>query len=264
MNNMADFPGELSADWCNRFFNHSDYLDIYRDMTGPDRTESELGFCHRVFGWKPGDLILDAPCGAGRHTLPLSREGHQVIGLDISSYLLASASADRDFDESSRQNPRFVQGVIQRIPFLGGTFQYIINLFSSFGYLDTEEDNLEVMKEYYRVLKPGGMILIDIMNRHFIVPRLNRVYESVQNGLAVREERVIVDNGRRMHNRITVTDSKGSIRKYLYRPWLYNGWELSYLAANAGFSINQVYGDFKGNPYHLKSERAMLVATKTS
>ncbi|MDP8243932.1 MAG: class I SAM-dependent methyltransferase [Candidatus Hinthialibacter antarcticus] len=257
------FPSEESADWSERFFNHPDYLDIYSEMTGPSRTKTELAFCRSVLTWKIGDAILDAPCGAGRHTTPLAHKGHDVTGLDLSGFLLREAKQTALKGFWNRNQPRFVQGVMQQLPFGDNQFDHVINLFSSFGYLDTEAENFLVMQEYARVLRPGGKLLIDVMNRHFIVPRLNEEFESVHaNGLFVREERAVINDGRRMHNAITVTDDQGNRRCYLYRPWLYNGAELSAHATNAGLIVESVYGDFKGRLYKRQSERAILVAVK--
>lgn len=247
--------------WWHRFFNHPDYLAIYRDMTGSERTRLELDFCGRALEWTAGEPILDAPCGAGRHTLELARRGHNATGLDVAEYLLAKAmeAAPR---HSYDYPPRFARGLLQQLPFRDGSFGHVVCLFSSFGYGETEEDNLAVMREFARVARPGGKILIDVMNRHFVVPHLNKVYESVQHGLRVREERTIVDNGRRLHNRITVTEPNGARRSYLYRPWLFNGRELSLLAAKAGLRAAKLYGAFGGRAYQSGSERAMLVAIK--
>ena len=250
-------------DWCFRFFNSPDYLDIYRDMTGPERTQRELEFCERVLHWKPGESILDAPCGAGRHSLELAKCGHTVVGLDVSSFLLGQARTSLNFISLHAPAPLFVRGLLQSMPFRSASFHFGICLFSSFGYGESEEDNVTVLREFARVLHPGGKVVIDVMNRHFIVPRLNRIHESIQSGLRVREERSIIENGRRLRNRILVKDQMGNQRTYLYCPWLFNGWELSWLAARAGLVVESVYGDFGGSKYETESERAMLVAVKS-
>ncbi len=249
-------------DWCFRFFNSPDYVDIYHDMTGPDRTEKEIQFCERVLQWQPGQRILDAPCGAGRHSLALARRGFSPVGVDFSSYLLLLAQCGIPRFSFRRPKPVFTRGLLQQLPFQNDSFDFIICLFSSFGYGECEDDNLTVMSEFARVLRPGGKVLIDVMNRHFIVPRLNPVFESVQSNLCVREERTITDNGRRLQNCIQVQDKDGNKRIYYYRPWLFNGWELSWLAARAGLKSMAIYGNFYAEEYQDTSERAMMVAVK--
>lgn len=249
-------------DWCFRFFNTPDYLDIYKDMTGPVRTQIELDFCKRVLKWKRNDSILDAPCGAGRHSLHIAFRGYHVTGLDFSNYLLGVALAKSARLPEESPDPRFVRGLLQKLPFPSNCFNSIICMFSSFGYGETEEDNLAVMKEFARVLKPDGKVLIDLMNRHFIVSHLNSVYTSFKKGLRVREERTLTNDRHRLHNLITVQDREGNKRRYLYNPWLYNGWELALLANQADLQVDNIYGDFDEQPYETESQRAMLVAKK--
>lgn len=263
MSSLSEFPSERCDDWSHRFFSHPDYLAIYREMTGPQRTCQELDFCEMALGWRPGDSILDAPCGAGRHSAPMAQQGLRVTGLDLSPYLLKQARRREPWLQWRKDRvPKWVRGTLQCLPFHDGAFDFVACLFSSFGYMDTEEENLNVLKEYQRVLKPGGKALIDVMNRHFVTARLNRRFESLHGGLRVFEERRIIDQGRRLHNQIRVFDAGGDERRYLYRPWLYNGWELTYLATQAGMETDSVYGNFAGEMYHPQSERAMLVALK--
>ncbi len=250
------------TDWWFRFFNSPDYLSIYKEMTGPKRTEKELDFCSKALRWKKGQQILDAPCGAGRHSIELAKRGFSVTGLDVSYYLLGKAEQQSQLLPSRIPTPVFTRGLLQQCPFLSHTFDYVICMFSSFGYGETQEENLTIMKEFTRILKNGGKVLIDLMNRNFIEPRLNCVYESEQEGLFVREERTIIDNGRRLNNLLTVTDRHGNKRSYLYRPWLFNGWEISLLATQAGLNVETVYGNFNGSKFSNYSERAMLVAYK--
>jgi ubiquinone/menaquinone biosynthesis C-methylase UbiE len=249
-------------DWCFRFFNNPDYLTIYKDMTGPARTLDELQFCKSVLQWKKQDCILDAPCGAGRHSLQIARQGYHVYGLDFSYYLLGKALEAANRLPIHCPYPYFFRGLLQQLPFKTHCFNYVICMFSSFGYGETEDDNLHVIREFSRVLKPGGKVLIDLMNRHFIIPRLNKVYHSTQYGLTVKEERTITDKEHRLHNVITIQDKNGDKRMYLYNPWLYNGWELALLANKADLEVDAIYGNFDGEPYETSSQRAMLVARK--
>lgn len=249
-------------DWCFRFFNSPDYLNIYEQMTGDTRTQYELRFCEDVLGWDKGQWILDAPCGSGRHALPLAQEGMYVVGVDISDYLTGLAKQQAESMHFVKTDPYFLRGLLQALPLASNTFDYAISLFSSFGYGDTEGDHLAILREYERVLVPGGKVLIDVMNRHFILPRLNRVFESRHKGLWVREERTLTDNKKRLHNRIVVTDQHGEKRQYLYNPWLFNGFELSWLATRVGLKTVGLYGNFQGENYETESERAILVAEK--
>ncbi len=250
--------------WAYQFFNSPDYLAIYQDMTTPGRTGKELDFCERVLRWEKGQRILDAPCGAGRHCWELARRGHAIIGIDFSSYLLQQAQASNDDAAIDSTPPHWIRGLLQNLPFQTAMFDYIICMFSSFGYGDTPEENLHILKEYARVLRPGGKVLIDVMNRHFVLAGLAQIHRTVQSHLNVHEYRTLTDNKRRLHNRITVQHPNGVTHVYDYRPWMFNGWELSYMANQAGLEVDGLYGSFQAEPYHPQSERAMLVAVKSA
>jgi SAM-dependent methyltransferase len=148
------------------------------------------------------------------------------------------------------------------MPIASQTIHWAMNLFSSFGYAETEEENLTIVREYARVLVPGGKLLIDVMNRHHVIRFLLPVYRHKEGRLFVREERTVIDQGRRLSNLITVTEPGGQQRRYLYSPWLFNGWELSQVAQQAGLVTEKIYGHFDGRAYTEDGERAMLVARK--
>ena len=181
--------------------------------------------------------------------------------MDLSPYLLGVASGPEE-EKISNTGPTWIRAHLGHLPLREGSVDFAISMFSSFGYGSSEAENLGVMCEYARVLKPGGTLLVDVMNRHYISRYLTPVYRHRERGLAVREERKIIENGRRLHNRICVTDREGVPRRYDYKPWLFNGFELTLLAERAGLKPKKVYGSFESADYNLDSERAMLVAVK--
>ena len=117
-------------------------------MTNPYRTQIELDFCERVLGWSQEQTILDAPCGAGRHSLELAGMGYRVIGLDFSDYLLQQAQNRWKVTRVSPEYPAFVQGNLLTLPFQPNSFDHIICLFTSFGYGDNLEENLQVLRNF--------------------------------------------------------------------------------------------------------------------
>lgn len=240
-------------------FSSPDYLNIYGETTSRKRTQTELRFGEKALGWDRDHWILDAPCGQGRHTWELRRRGYRVIGLDLSEFLLETARSQRHEHE---KDVFLVRGHLARLPIASGTIHWAMSLFSSFGYAETEEENLHILREYARALVPGGKLLIDLMNRHHLIRFLSPVYRHKKGRLFVREERAIINDGRRLSNHITVTEPGGEERHYLYAPWLFNGWELSWMAEQAGLKTDEVYGHFDGRAYTEDGERAMLVARK--
>ena len=96
--------------------------------------------------------ILDAGTGAGFFAILLARKGHQVTGIDMSSDMLHEAKKNMmaagcraDFRKMSAQEPDFPDG----------TFDAVVSRNLTW----TLPDVMEAYREWYRVLKPGGMLL---------------------------------------------------------------------------------------------------------
>ncbi|MEZ5962337.1 MAG: methyltransferase domain-containing protein [Planctomycetota bacterium] len=69
--------------------------DAYRQRS-PRRTQRELALLATVWPGEPGDVVVDAPCGAGRLFPFLLARGHRVLGADRSAAMLRSAAASGD------------------------------------------------------------------------------------------------------------------------------------------------------------------------
>ncbi len=103
--------------------------------------------------------VLDAGCGPGFFSVILSKEGHKVTGIDGSERMLYHA---RENAEHFSVAPELIQGDFGDLPFEDGTFDLII----SRNVTHTIRDHLKVYGEWYRVLKPGGVLLIFDANWH--------------------------------------------------------------------------------------------------
>ena len=148
------------------------YLALYaQHLLLPMETGWEASFVPRALELKAGSLILDCPCGFGRHMHRMRLAGFRVMGLDLQVPYL-------DYARQSTAAPNWepvpvAAGDMAFLPFKDGTFDALCNLFNSFGYFTDEGNgeptNRDVLKEFARVLKPGGRLLIDIANREDLV-----------------------------------------------------------------------------------------------
>ncbi|RAU90976.1 bifunctional 2-polyprenyl-6-hydroxyphenol methylase/3-demethylubiquinol 3-O-methyltransferase UbiG, partial [Paenibacillus sp. YN15] len=121
------------AAWYEESFGE-DYLLVYkhRDLHGAQVEVKRMANWLRL---PAGSRILDLCCGMGRHSVALADEGYRVTGLDLSKVLLAEA---RKLDNSGRIT--WVEGDMRRLP-LDGPFDAVVNLFTSFGYFEEEQEN---------------------------------------------------------------------------------------------------------------------------
>ncbi|HYC34426.1 MAG TPA: class I SAM-dependent methyltransferase [Candidatus Paceibacterota bacterium] len=102
----------------------------------------------------PNPLVLDAGCGSGRDSKELHKGGAKVIGIDISKGMLKIAQRDNPDIE-------FVHGDITNMPFEDNRFDGVWAQ-ASLVHMETIEEAKQALKEFYRVLKPGGHANINV------------------------------------------------------------------------------------------------------
>jgi D-alanine-D-alanine ligase len=240
---VSNLEEHLSPDWWRQIFN-SIYLktdaDIVDDM---DITRKEVDHFSDTLRLSPDDKILDLCCGQGRHSLELARRGFRnVEGLDRSHYLVQRAKAQA---KKGGLSLKFREGDARRLPYTSDTFDAVMLLGNSFGYFETVQDDLRVLKEIFRVLKPWGRFLIDVADgahtrEHF----QSRSWEWIDKNLFVCRERSLALDGQRLISREVVTHvGKGVIVDQLYAERLYTRETLHELLKNASFSEITCHGE---------------------
>ena len=156
------------------WFNSPYYHILYRH-----RNEEEAAqFLNNIidhFKPAPGSPVLDLGCGRGRHSVYLNEKGFDVTGVDISEENIAF---NKQYE--NEQLKFFVHDMRQ--VFKKDAFVFIINLFTSFGYFEKDEDNQRTINSAAEDLKEGGILLIDYLNCH-----------KVLNELAVEEVKTVDD-----------------------------------------------------------------------
>jgi ubiquinone/menaquinone biosynthesis C-methylase UbiE len=136
------------------------YLQTYGPMENLERNLEQALAAVALAEVETGAEILDCPCGFGRHALPLSESGYVVTGFDRSASQLAEAERRR----GSAEWPRLVRGDYRQLPFADASFDAVLTMFSSLGYLERDED-VGVMRELRRVLRPGRTLIVETAHR---------------------------------------------------------------------------------------------------
>jgi len=174
------------GDWDSVF--DETYLQTYLPQVDAERTRAEALGAASLAGVEPPAEILDCPTGFGRHAAVLAEEGYRVTGLDRSEPLLAEAERRR----GDRKWPRLVRGDYRTLPFEDVSFDAVLNLFSSLGYLEREGD-VQVLREFRRVLRPGGALVVETAHRdgfaRFAQPYARRTWDRLPDGSLYLEER---------------------------------------------------------------------------
>jgi len=184
------------AEWWTRFFDEEMGEVMFTEEAW--RQADEL--CDdliELLGVEPGARILDLACGTGRFALPLAKRGFHVVGLDYSAPYLKQARA---VAQQQGLSVGIVQGDMRAIPF-SERFDAVINLFTSFGYFEREEDHLKALQEASSALKPGGRVLLEMANRDFLLRRFQAHDWHEFPGFLVLEERRFLPERDRVETR---------------------------------------------------------------
>ena len=237
----------VRPDWWNRIFNHL-YLKTDGDVVD-DRniTTQEVQIFTEILNMSPDYNILDLCCGQGRHSLELSRRGFQnVEGVDRSHYLIQRA---RTTAKREGLGVRFREGDARKIPFSADTFDVVLILGNSFGYFETINDDLRVLKEIFRVLKPWGKILIDVSDGEFMKEHFQpRSWEWIDKRYFVCRERSLSMDEQRLISREVITHvEKGVVADQFYAERLYTKDSIIKLLKEAGFTDLNFHGELTPN-----------------
>ena len=103
--------------------------------------------------------VLEAGCGIGTDGARFAAAGARYTGLDFSP--TARHLAKRRF-ELSGLDGRFVGGSVMALPFKAGSFDLVY----SHGVIHHVVDTDEALREFARVLRPGGTALVMVYHRH--------------------------------------------------------------------------------------------------
>lgn len=155
------------------FLRHPEvFLAIHENAwpAGEEQTRDLRAILDR-FGVPSGGRILDAPCGIGRHATRLAKAGYRTVGVDLSPVFIERAR-ERAAHEGMAHRTTFVVGDLRRlsdaVSASAGTFDAALNLWTSLGYYGDETD-VAILREYTRLVRPGGVLLLYIVNRDYVV-----------------------------------------------------------------------------------------------
>jgi len=249
----------LEQPWYRSFFGQ-DYLDVYGYQFTPERAALEAGFVVKLLGLRPDDVVLDLCSGQGRHSVPWAAAGLRVTALDMSrQYLALAADAARE----AGVDLETVHADMREIPF-DSHFDAVVNMFSSFGYLESEAENARVLMAVRRALKPDGVALFDLLNRDWVIAN----YETEDShadpdGTRYLEHRRLDLETSRNHVSFTVVSPDGTRREVDgHHIRLYTLREVRGMLDAAGLQYEGVHGGYEHETYGIETRRMIVIARR--
>lgn len=176
---------QLQKEWFDTWFDTPYYHILYSNR---DESEAEVFLTNLMnhMAVPKGASILDLPCGKGRHTLFLAEKGYTLTGADLSVASISLAKSHA---------PEGVTFLVHdlRKPAWNESFDYVLNLFTSFGYFETEAEDKAAFTTLSKALKKGGSLVIDFMNVTRAVNLLKEEETKVMEGIEFHLKRYVKD-----------------------------------------------------------------------
>lgn len=228
-------------------------LDAWRRAMTPEQTRAEAAFLEKALALDGPSDVLDVPCGNGRHSLELAKNGHHVTGFDLSEEFLAQA-------QSASDAVRWVHGDMRKLDY-AGEFNGAFCFGNSFTYLDSEQA-AEFFQSIARSLKPGGRFALETgMAAESILPtrqptrwfKLGDIYMLSENQYYPRESRLDIQY-------TFIRDGKAETRPLSSYVLTVN--EICRMQSAAGLEPLELLGSIDGEAYQLGSPRLIVVSGK--
>jgi len=236
----------VDPDWWKSLFDEVYLLTDARSINDETVTRKEIDIFSALIPLKTGDRILDLCGGHGRHSLELSRRGYcDCTVLDYSQPLIDIGARDAAAKDCA---VRFVQGDARTTRLPADSFDHVLILGNSLGYLPEQDADLEILQESKRLLKPGGWLLLDVSDGDAALTKMTPLaWHEIDADIVVCRQREI--NAGRIHAReMVLSKKKGLIRDKNYGIQLYGRQTLASLATKAGFEKVKVYTDASALP----------------
>jgi SAM-dependent methyltransferase len=238
-------------DWFSEWFDSPYYHILYKHRDDKE-AESFINKLIEHLKIQPDHKIMDLACGKGRHAIYLNKKGFDVTGTDLSHRSIASAK------KYSNDRLHFFVHDMREV-FAAKYFDLILNLFTSFGYFDEEEDNYKAIKSIADSLKPGGLAVIDFMNTPKVIANLVKeehtevdgikfcMKKKLEDGFIIKDISFHADGKDHRHIEKVKAISKEDFIKYFNF---------------AGLDVLEILGDYQLNEYSKTSSDRMIFTLK--
>jgi SAM-dependent methyltransferase len=232
----------MTVEWWETFFDDV-WLEGGFGSAGAEAPVEEVDYLWRQLKLRPGSRLADICCGIGRHSSPLARRGVEVTGVDFCPEYLERAET-----AAAGLPAVFVRADMRDTRLETGAFDAVINMWTSFGYFADEDEDERAMAEWSRLLRPGGRLVMSLVNRDGLLHNFQRRRGDV------RDDWLLLENSEhdyltgRMTSRWLWVSPSGErhVREMNLRQ--YAVYELVRMGARHGLSIVDAHGNLLGEP----------------
>lgn len=245
---MSNSTAKNSENWFSTWFDSPYYHILYKNRNEEEAQVFMDNVTHYL-NMPENGTILDLACGKGRHSIYLNKLGYQVTGVDLSENSIAVAN------ESSNESLRFKTHDM-REP-MNKTYDAVFNLFTSFGYFDTYEDNIKTLKAIKDSINEYGFGVIDFFNADFIIENLVAEETKEIDGITFNIKRFV--ENKKIIKEIRFED-KGETYNFTEKVSAFTLSDFEAMMEEAGIYLLEIFGDYKLKKfYKSQSERLIMI-----
>ena len=191
----------------------------------------------RIAGLTDGCSVLEAGCGPGRIAVELAAKGMDVTGVEFVNADLRTFKSGKKFDCA-------------------------VNVYNSFGYCASIEEDLSIIKNISASLNEGGFFIMECISRETAILYFTEGEWFERAGFTVLTEYEIEGAWEGLKNRWILIDKNGQRIEHEYTQRLYSAVELKRMLSASGFKSIEIYGDYDFSPYNHKARTMVIVAKK--
>lgn len=239
------------GEWFDEWFNSPYYHILYKHR---DDSEARMLIDNLsdFLPISPNDIILDLACGKGRHSIYFNQKGFNVIGVDLAEKNIRYA---QQFANLRLQFFRHDKRQVFRKEY----FSVLVNLFTSFGYFETDIENIQTLQAAADNLKKEGWMVIDFMNTPKVISHLQALeYKNIDD--------INFEIRKRIDNRFIIKDIRflANNRMFHFQERLMAITQTDFVRyfQAAGLQLFHTFGDYKLSPYEPESDRMIFILRK--
>jgi D-alanine-D-alanine ligase len=253
---------QVDPNWWRTLFDELYLLTDERSVCDEDLTRREVDFLVTYLGLEKEERILDLCGGQGRHSLELARRGYRHLTvLDYSGYLVRHGKGRADAEGLPVS---FLRSDARETGCATGRFDCILLLANSFGYFQDDRENLRVLREARRICRPGGRLLLDLLDRDSVICRFRPFScHRASRDIAVIRERERNDSSIRVRETV-FSGKEGVIRENRYAERLFTDRALQSILEQGGFTRVRLEKNFsshsRSGDYGFMNSRVILTA----
>lgn len=234
-----------SDHWHKEMYDELHAVETIGSLRFRKLAEDEVRFLITRLHLEHTDKILDVPCGTGRHASIFARKGFSVTGIDISNACIRIAR------KHCKGRVVLRKGDMRNLGAYQGKFDVVLNLFSSFGYFQSDQLNAHVLRQMCQALNPGGRLVIHLINRDWLMKVFKPVdWASKAGSLSLSARKYDPATKYNEEYRIQYDKKSKRARMNYHRIRLYSKSEMVTLMRQSGLTSIMVFGGMDGSKFN--------------